>query len=127
MIIIHTPLQTIRGILILGCGVFLLVGGIFALTGHGLDLPFFYRLGGTSVSLMGSIYITVVGFAFTLIGTAELLDRSPNFLYRKELREVLKDIAERSNSYPDEKEAAQNLLDVINRHSTSQEIKHARR
>lgn len=117
MIVIRTPLKTVRGLAILICGLFMLVGGIFALTGYGLVLPFFYRLGGTSVSLMGSVYIIIVGFAFTLIGSAELLDQTPNLLYRKELKEVLRAMVEKSNSHPEEKKAAANLLEAVNRHS----------
>jgi hypothetical protein len=123
LIIIPYPLKVVRGIIILVCGSFMLIGGIFSLTGHGLALPFFYKLGGATMSVMSSVYVTIIGFVFVLLGAAELLDRQPNILYRKEMKEVLKSMTERSNAHPDEIEAAKKLLEAINRHNTSQEIK----
>ena len=97
----------------------MLIGGIASLTGYGLSLPFYNKLGGGSISLMGSLYITMVGIVFFLIGVADLLSRPA----KRELRGLLKEITESPETFPDEKEAARHLLDTLKKHSTSQEIK----
>lgn len=122
LIVINSPLKVIRGILVICCGGFMLIGGVSGLTGHGLSLPFFARLGGSQISLMGSVYIAVVGLVFVLLGSAELLDRPPNALYRKEIKAILKSMVDGS-AHADEREAAKTLLETVNKHSTSQEIK----
>lgn len=123
MIVVHAPLKVFRGVVITICGGFLLIGGLFALTGHGLSLPYFYSLGGSEISLMGSVYVTIIGFVFVLLGTAELLDRPAGLLYRRELTEILKSMTTKPDSHPDEREAARVLLNAVNSHRISQEIK----
>lgn len=117
MIVIYSPLRIIRGTLITGCGSFMLIGGILSLTGYGLVLPWYQKLGGTSISLMGSLYISIIGFVFVILGVSDLLSRPA----RREIRALLKEMKNSPDSFPDEKEAANALLETINKHSVSQD------
>lgn len=108
---VERQLKLLGNIVKILSGMFLTIGGLAALTGYGLSLPYFRQLGGFQISLLAAAFFTVIGMTFVFTGLGGWVDcYVPR---RVRLTRILKDEVKEAALPPEGLKAAETLLAVV--------------